>query len=215
MVLMEIEMHRILLGIWCFAFMSSIAQAVAIEVEGVPLSATAMVAGQQLVLNGAGFHKRGYFKANATALYLPEKRTSLDAINKLSGPKRIAIHVLREIPGSTISRYFLNDFKLVATDAEFRNLINEVASVGAIYSALPRVHKGDVVLIDWVPGKGLIVTYNGNPMEQGLFTPYLTTPNNELMYKIFLRIYAGAAIPEELQRNLLGQSVSMTNQTEH
>ncbi len=144
-------------------------------------------------------------------MYLPDKRASLDAINKLSGPKRIHLHVLRELSGSTISSYFLNDFKLVSTDAEFRSLINEVGSVGAIYSALPRVYKGDVFWIDWEPGKGLSVTRNGNLMAQGLFTPYLATHNSELMYQIFLRIYAGAAVPEELRRNLLGQSTSMSS----
>lgn len=191
--------------------MSSSAMAGTVEVEGVPVNDTAVVAGQQLVLNGAGFHKRGYFKAYVTGLYVPEKRSSLEAINKLSGPKRIHLHVLREIPGSTISKYFLNDFRLVATDAEFRSLINEVGSVGAIYSALPRVVKGDVFWLDWVPGKGMLVSQNGKPLVQGLYTPYLATANNELMYQIFLRIYAGAAVPEELRDNLLGQSTSMSS----
>lgn len=191
--------------------MSSAAVAGTVEVEGVPVNDTAVVAGQQLVLNGAGFHKRGYFKAYVTGLYVPEKRSSLEAINKLSGPKRIHLHLLREIPGSTISKYFLNDFRLVATDAEFRSLINEVGAVGAIYSALPRVVKGDVFWLDWVPGKGMLVSQNGKPITQGLYTPYLTTPNNELLYRIFLRIYAGAAVPEELRGNLLGQSASMSS----
>lgn len=204
-------MPQLLVAMWLLLVMSSGTMAGTLEIEGVSLNDTATISGKQLVLNGAGVHKRGYFKAYVTGLYLPDKRASLDAINKLSGPKRIHLHVLRELSGSTISSYFLNDFKLVSTDAEFRSLINEVGSVGAIYSALPRVYKGDVFWIDWEPGKGLSVTRNGNLIAQGLFTPYLATPNSELMYQIFLRIYAGAAVPEELRRNLLGQSTSMSS----
>ncbi|OGB19114.1 MAG: hypothetical protein A2W72_07340 [Burkholderiales bacterium RIFCSPLOWO2_12_67_14] len=204
-------MRQILVAMWLLLVMSSGAMAGPLEVEGVSLNDTATISGKQLVLNGAGFHKRGYFKAYVTGLYLPEKLASLDAINKLSGPKRIHLHVLREIPGSTISGYFLNDFKLVATSAEFVKLIDEVGAVGAIYSALPRVYKGDVFWIDWEPGKGMTVTRNGNLIVRGLFTPYLTTPNSELMHQIMLRIYAGAAVPEDLQRNLLGQSTSMSS----
>lgn len=69
--------------------------------------------------------------------------------------------------------------------------------MGAIYSALPRVYKGDVFWIDWEPGNGMSVTRNGNLIVRGLFTPYLTTPNSELMYQIMLRIYAGAAVPKD------------------
>lgn len=43
----------------------------AVEIEGVSVAETAMVGGKKLILNGASVRKRGYFKADVTALYLP------------------------------------------------------------------------------------------------------------------------------------------------
>ncbi|MES1980150.1 MAG: hypothetical protein V4451_19070 [Pseudomonadota bacterium] len=105
----------------------------------------------------------------------------------------------------------MNDFKLVATNAEFGKLIDEVGQWVPFTVPCRGCYKGDVFWIDWEPGKGMSVTRNGNLIVRGLFTPYLTTPNSELMYQIMLRIYAGAAVPEDLQRNLLGQSTSMSS----
>lgn len=184
----------------------------ALVVEGVELDDTVTVGGQKLVLNGAGFRKRGYFKTDVQAIYLSEKCTTVECIYKNKGAKRIFIHVLKDIPGPTISRYFLGDFKLVTTDTEFKSLINEIGQIGQIYAGLHKVNKGDQVAIDWVPGKGITTLFNGralvlNDSPTGTFMP------SELMYQIFLRIYAGPAVPEELRLNLLGLSKSMSTAT--
>jgi hypothetical protein len=181
----------------------------AIEVEGVRLSNTAVVNEQRLQLNGAGVSKRGYYKVYVASLYLPEKKDSLEAIAKLPGPKRLQLNVLRELSGATISRYFINDFRAAATDAEFRMLINEMTSVGAVYGTLAKVSEGDVFWIDLIPGKGAIVQRNGTAIVQADFKPYLNTPGTELMFQILLRMYAGKDQPEELQKNLMGLSSSM------
>lgn len=185
----------------------------ALEVEGVQVEETATVGGQKLVLNGAGFRKRGYFKTDVQAVYVPEKKTSLEGLTKQAGAKRIMIYVLKDIPGATISRYFVGDFKLVTTDAEFKQLINEIGVIGSVYGGLHKVSKGDVVNIDWVPGKGIATLFNGKPITLENGATYLNTPNAELMYQIFLRIYTGPAVPEELRLNLLGLSKSMAAAT--
>jgi hypothetical protein len=181
----------------------------AIEVDGVRLSNTTVVNEQRLQLNGAGVSKRGYYKVYVASLYLPEKKASLEAIAQLPGPKRLQLNVLRELSGATISRYFINDFRAAATDAEFRMLINEMTSVGAVYGTLVKVSEGDVFWIDFVPGKGIIVQRNGTAIIQADFKPYHNTPGTELMFQILLRMYAGKDQPEELQKNLMGLSSSM------
>ena len=67
----------------------------AVELEGVELAETVTAYGHKLVLNGAAVRKRGYFKADVTALYLPEKRTTPDAIYKLDGVRRIQLNIFR------------------------------------------------------------------------------------------------------------------------
>ncbi len=125
----------------------------AVEIEGVELPETITAYGQKLVLNGAGLRKRGYFKADVTALYLPEKRTTADAIYRLNGIRRIQLNILREFTSSTISRIFLSDFKQSATEDEFKKLIGPIGLIGAAYSNVKRVVKGDVVNLDWVPAR--------------------------------------------------------------
>ena len=129
-----------------------------VEVAGVPLEESVTVAGVPLVLNGAGYRKRGYFKIDVTALYTTQKVTSIEALEKVAGPKRIQLTIQQDITGSQASRHFLIDFEAAAAPGEFAQLITEVSMIGDIYSSLPKIKKGDVVTppppLDWVPRQG-------------------------------------------------------------
>lgn len=174
----------------------------AVELEGVDLPDTVTAYGQKLVLNGAGVRKRGYFKADVTALYLPEKRTTPDAIYKLSGVRRIQLNILREFTSSTITRIFLADFKQSATDEEFKRLIGPIGLIGAAYANVKKVSKGDVVNLDWVPGVGWLATHNGKSLTGDGGNALAI--NDELAYQVYLRMYIGPNAPEELRNGLLG-----------
>lgn len=134
------------------------------ELEGVPIADSAIVAGSRLVLNGASIQKRGFFKTNTCALYLAEKRHTLDEVVKLSGPKRFQVVMLRDVKGFLIARQFLNDFAASATESEAQALNAEVEQIASGYAKIDLLHKGDVVLIDWVPGQGIVTTLNGQAM---------------------------------------------------
>ena len=178
-----------------------------VDVSGVPLDETVTVGGVPLHLNGAGYRKRGYFKIDVTALYLQQKATTLDAVENAPGVKRVQLVIQQDVTGSQASRYFLIDFEASATPAEFAKLITEVSQVGDIYSSLPKIKKGDVVTMDWIPGKGLLATLNGTQLTaHGAPSPYI---NSELLAKVMLRMYIGGKTPAELHDNLLGLSSSM------
>ena len=178
-----------------------------VDVSGVPLEETVTVGGVPLHLNGAGYRKRGYFKIDVTALYLQQKATTLEAVENAPGVKRVQLVIQQDVTGSQASRYFLIDFEASAPPAEFAKLITEVSQVGDIYSALPKIKKGDVVTMDWIPGKGLIATLNGAILTpHGATSPYM---NSELLAKVMLRMYVGGKTPAELHDNLLGVSTSM------
>jgi hypothetical protein len=179
----------------------------AVEVQGVALDETVTVGGQQLLLNGAGYRKRGYFKVDVTGVYMPARYTTLEALEKAPGAKRVELAMLQDISGSQASKYFLIDFEASATPQEFAQLINEVSEVGAVYSALPKIKKGDVINLDWIPGKGLISSLNGQIIQvRGAPMNYI---NNELMARIMVRMYVGGKTPQELRDNLLGLSYTM------
>jgi len=168
------------------------------ELEGMQVPAALTMEGVKLTLNGASVRKRSYFKPDVVALYLSNKAANLDEAMRMPGPKKVRVWVLREFSGSVISRFFLGDFKQVATDAEFKQLINEIGQIGAIYGAVPRVFKGDVVDIDWTPGKGLTSTLNGKSISPAPI-------NSEKMYEMTLRIIAGAAAAPDMREALMGQ----------
>jgi len=178
-----------------------------VEVSGVTLDDTVTVGGTPLTLNGAGFRKRGYFKVDVTALYTTQRVNSVEALEKLPGAKRLELIIQQDLSGSQASRYFLIDFEASATPAEFAQLINEVSQIGGIYSALPKIKKGDIVAIDVIPGKGAMASLNGTPLvPHGATSPFF---NNDLLAKIFLRMYIAGKTPAELHDNLLGLSTSM------
>ncbi|MES2090945.1 MAG: chalcone isomerase family protein, partial [Pseudomonadota bacterium] len=58
------------------------AQSAAMTLEGVDIAESQVVGSTKLVLNGAAIQKRAFFKTNTVAIYLPEKRDSLEAILK-------------------------------------------------------------------------------------------------------------------------------------
>jgi hypothetical protein len=178
-----------------------------VDVAGVALDEAITVGGAPLVLNGAGFRKRGYFRIDVTSLYTQQKYTSVEALEKSSGPKRLQLSILQDITGAQASRYFLIDFEASATPSEFAQLINEVSQIGNIYSSLPKIKKGDVISLDWLPGKGLLAMLNGTILTpHGASTPYL---NSELLQHVMFRMYVAGKTPAELQDNLLGLSYSM------
>ncbi|RZI86767.1 MAG: hypothetical protein EOP38_00260 [Rubrivivax sp.] len=169
----------------------------AIKLEGVEIEESTVCSGHRLILNGAGVRKRGYFKANTVALYLPERLSVPESIYRLDGPRRLQLHLLRGFTSSTISRIFIADFKQYATDAEFKQLIDVVAGIGALYSTIKNVSTGDVVNVDWVPKEGIITSHNGKVLGEKPFT-------SELAYQIYLRMFIGKNVPEDLRNALLG-----------
>ena len=200
---------QLLTRLACFATLCGTLAAAhaSVDVAGVPLDDTVTVAGSTLTLNGAGYRKRGYFKVDVTALYTQQKVNSLEALEKAPGAKRIELVIQQDISGSQASRYFLIDFEASATPAEFAQLINEVSEIGGVYSALPKIKKGDIVSIDVVPGKGAMASLNGTALvPHGASSPWF---NNDLLARIFLRMYVGGKTPAELHDNLLGLSTSM------
>lgn len=174
------------------------AQAV-VEIEGVQVEESIVANGYKLVLNGAGVRKRGYFKSDVVALYLPERKTSAEAVMKPTGARRLTLVLLRDIPSSTITRYFIGDFKTVATDAEFKQVINEVGQMGQIYGSMNKVSKGDVVIIDWIPGQGMLGSINGKPLTD---KPW----SSPLFFELYMRMYVGPSVPVDFRNALLGVS---------
>jgi Chalcone isomerase-like len=140
------------------------AAATALEIEGVKLSDKLRVgdAGAELLLNGAGVRTRIVFKIYVGALYLQQKRTTPDAVFSDSGPKRIAMHMLREIKAEQFFAALNEGLKDNHTHEQLAKIEPQIREFEGIFKRVQNAKPGDVFLLDYTPGNGTRVMVNGD-----------------------------------------------------
>ena len=73
-----------------------------VEVANVKYDTTLDLAGQKLVLNGAGIRYKFVVKVYTAGLYLTHKASTTQEVLAAPGPKRIHISMLREVDGNEL-----------------------------------------------------------------------------------------------------------------
>ena len=84
------------------------APAYAAEVAGVKIDDKARVADTELSLSGAGLRKRVFFQVYAIGLYVRDRKA--DPISQ-PGPKRVQIHMLRDVDAETFNEALADGIK--------------------------------------------------------------------------------------------------------
>ncbi|MBI3044598.1 MAG: chalcone isomerase family protein [Betaproteobacteria bacterium] len=133
----------------------------AAEIEGVKLDDKARVGASELVLNGAGVRTRVFFRVYVGALYLRKKTGAADAAIADAGPKRVAMHMMRDLASDQLFSALEEGLKKNHAPEQLAKLEPQVKQLGAIFSAVKAAKTGDVFLLDYVPGAGTRVTVNG------------------------------------------------------
>lgn len=170
----------------------------AADIGGVKVEDTATVAGKTLVLNGGGMRQIFVVKVYAAALYLAEKKTSAADVQALTTPKRVALHIQREINSDEFGQLFITSMNKNSSKEEKAKVINQTVKFGEMFSNLPPVKKGDIVTLDWVPGSGTVSTLNGKQIGE-------TLPDIAF-YNAVLRIWIGEnPVQSDVKRGLLGE----------
>lgn len=114
---------------------------------------------KQLLLNGAGIRYKFFFKIYVGALYLPAKQNSADEILKSSQANRVVMHFLYdEVEKEKLVNAWLEGFEENVEDAVFKTVKDRLNNFNAMFSDM---HKGDVVLLDYIPEQGTRVTIKG------------------------------------------------------
>ena len=167
------------------------------DVAGVKFEDTATVNGQPLKLNGAGLRTKVIFKVYALGLYLPEKKTSAADIQAAQGARRIQIVSLRDLSSQDFGDAFMKGLNANTDAAERTRLLPQTKTFGEMFATIPGLKKGDVLLVDWVPGTGTVCTLNGKKIGE-------TVPN-VAFYNAILRIWIGGEPADsDLKPKLLG-----------
>ena len=168
----------------------------AADVAGVKIADRAKVGQAELVLNGAGLRKRFIFDVYAMGLYVREKSASDAAVLKQAGPKRIALHMLRDVPADQFSDALADGIRENHSEAEAKALLPRLADLVAIMAQVKEAKKGMLITLDWT-GAGTQVSIDGKPTGKAI--------EGEEFYRALLRIWLGTRpVQEDLKKALLG-----------
>ncbi|MFN3862622.1 MAG: chalcone isomerase family protein, partial [Roseateles sp.] len=138
----------------------------AVEVANVKYEPTLDLAGQKLVLNGAGIRYKFVVKVYTAGLYLSGKAGSTQEVLAAPGAKRIHIHMLRDIDGNELGKLFTKGMEANAPREEFVKSINGVLKLSEIFASRKQLNSGDSFSVDYVPGIGSTVLLNGKAIGE-------------------------------------------------
>jgi hypothetical protein len=169
----------------------------ALEVAGVNVADKAKAGAGELVLNGAGIRTRAIFKVYVGALYLTEKKSAAAEVLAQKGAKRVSLTLLRDLSAQQLNEAFENGVQANHSAAELEALKPRIAELLALFAD---GKKGDVILLDFLPESGTVVSVNaavkGKPIA------------GEDLYRALLRIWLGdKPVDADLKKAMLGQGL--------
>ncbi|WP_427913985.1 chalcone isomerase family protein [Ramlibacter sp. MMS24-I3-19] len=168
-----------------------------VTVNGVKYDDTLDLYGAKLQLNGAGTRYKAVFKVYTAALYLPKKVGTTEEVLAMPGAKRVTVTMLRDIDSGELGKLFARGMEDNMDRKDFAKLIPGVMRMSQLFSDIKGLKSGDGFTLDWVPGKGTIVSVKG--VQQG-------DPFKELeFFNAILRIWLGPVPADwKLKDALLG-----------
>lgn len=134
-----------------------------VVIEGVSFEPSVSVAGQSLALNGAGLRTRFFFKVYAAGLYVPQKSGDAATLLAQTGPRRIAIGMLRDVDAATFSNSLIEGLKANQSEEQLAPIKAQIEQMEAILKGVGEARKGDAIRLDWLPESGTRIIVNGEP----------------------------------------------------
>ncbi len=114
---------------------------------------------EPLQLNGMGYRTKFVFNLYVGGLYTETKVDSRDAVQALKGPKRVLMHmVYDEISHKKMADAWREGFEENSSDEQFSKLESRLST---FISYFPDLKEGDIVLLDYIPATGTVVSFNG------------------------------------------------------
>jgi uncharacterized membrane protein YqiK len=166
------------------------------EVAGVKVDDKTRVGNAELVLNGAGLRKRFFLQVYAMGLYLPKKTASAAEAIGAEGPKRAAIHMLRDVGAATFNEALAEGIRENHTEAQVKALESRLNALGAIIAEVKEAKKGMAITLDWT-GAATQVGIDGKPAGKPI--------EGADFYRALLRIWLGdKPVQDDLKKALLG-----------
>jgi hypothetical protein len=186
----------VLLSLWPAL---SRAEEAPLVVEGQPFERHVQVAKSDLVLNGAGVRRVAWFKPFAVGLYLPSPASDAAQIAASTGPKRLQMRMMIDVPAGEFAKASREGISQNAGSPEAASRLSErISRFESQINELGKVHKGDVVDMDFDPARGMLFAVNGTVRGAPIA--------GEDFYTALLRSFIGERpYDKRMRAGLLGQ----------
>ncbi|MFI4921460.1 MAG: chalcone isomerase family protein [Gammaproteobacteria bacterium] len=184
-------MRYIAVSLLTFGLISAVAAA---NLAGVEVPDTASVASTPLVLNGIGLRTKFFIKIYVGGLYIPQKSGDASAILAGTGPDRVLMHMIYAVSKDQFSDAWTDGFK--DNDAQDYTALQD--PIQQFIAAFGDSKKDDVITLDYVPGVGTQVLWNGT---------LRATIAGEAFHRALLNVFLGPKPPtSDLKDGMLGKS---------
>ncbi len=182
--------HSLILLLTSFLFHTASAQ---------DIKNSALSDGTILLLNGISKVKQYSKDYYLAALYLGEGSSSAENIDYQNTAKRMQlIIVVDKISARSFGRYWKETISINNDKSIWQDQVQDVIEFSKIFKKT--LHKGDIVNIDYLPGKGTYVSVNGDAMGR---------IRGQSFYSLVLMTWIGPRPPsEQFKRGLLGRNDS-------
>ncbi|MES9968953.1 MAG: chalcone isomerase family protein [Candidatus Thiodiazotropha sp.] len=147
-----------------------------------------------LVLNGAGIRKKFFVKVYLASLYLGQATSDIAEVLNVDGPARVQMQIIHsEIEKEKLVAAWNDGFSANLDAEKLQAVRDRLDQFNAMFQTM---REGDLIDLDYIPGKGTHVTING--MEKGVI------PGVDF-YQALLLVWLGdSPISKSLKKELLG-----------
>ncbi|MGH8401970.1 MAG: chalcone isomerase family protein [Gammaproteobacteria bacterium] len=163
--------------------------------EGVTLPDSVVVGGQTLSLNGIALRTKTWFKVKVYVggLYLPQKADTVQAVLAQTGPDRIQMNMIYAASPSQFKDAWNEGF-----DGNNPTISPELrAKIDKFISYFGQAKRGDVIIMDYIPGTGTQLSWNGSLKG---------TIEGEDFHTALLNAFLGPKLPDDFRNALLGKT---------
>ena len=181
------------LALW----VSAATLAAPVDIAGVKVEDSVTVAGTKLQLNGAGIRYKGPFKVYVAELYTTKKVTNLEELVAAPGPKRMVLVMTREIEAGPFGKLLTRGMEDNNPKAVMSKLVPGLMKMSDLFTLHKNFVPGDMIVMDWVPGTGLVVSVKGKVETEPFKEPEF--------FKALMGIWLGPSPAYwKLKENLMG-----------
>lgn len=151
-----------------------------------------------LQLNGVGMRAVLWIKGYAAGLYLRAKAATPAEVLAQRGPKRIDMRMMLDVDSQEFVKAVEGGVRDNSTDAEMHALADRLQRFERVIASLGALKKGDIVHLDFMPDRGLVLTMNGTVRGEPIA--------GEDLYAAVLKIFLGVKpVDRALKEGLLGR----------